>query len=522
MLPIKRALLSVADKAGIVAFAQGLIALGAELISTGGTARLLAQAGIAHRTIEETTGFPGLFDGRVKTLHPMVHGGVLGQRDVHSTEAARHGIPWIDLVVVNFYHFENEAGSIDIGGPALVRAAAKNHAWVGAVVDPGDYGPLLAKLQKEGGLDGATRRHLAEKAFALTAQYDAQIHHFFMSTKGEQEEGPRPQAEEAGPARPALFPEHFTLQLDKQIGLRYGENPHQKAAAYRFKGIDGICKNDDGLLSAIQHQGKPLSYNNLLDGDAAWACVNEFTVPSCTIVKHAQPCGVASAKDIEGAFALAYQSDVRSAFGGIIALNRPCTEALAEAIAEHFFEVVIAPAFSAAALAQLAKKPNLRALSLPGPAGKGNWEMRSIQGGILVQEQDQAETSADGLQCVTKRAPSAAQMEDLMFAWRAVKHLKSNAIVLAKGRAAIAMGAGQVSRIDAIELALRKACGRAKESVMASDGFFPFRDSIDQAAAGGVSAIIQPGGAVRDKEVVAACDHHGITMVVTGKRCFRH
>jgi phosphoribosylaminoimidazolecarboxamide formyltransferase/IMP cyclohydrolase len=529
IVPIKRALLSVSDKTHIVAFAQALVRQGIEIISTGGTSQMLREAKVAHQVVEDITGMPEMLDGRVKTLHPKIHGGILGRRDEHAAEALQHQISWIDLVIVNFYPFEEAIKNqkllfeeaieyIDIGGPTMVRAAAKNFAWVSVVTDPQDYEHIITELQQEGGLSIVTRRNLAEKAFALTAHYDDKVHQYFVNQRvavaAEQ-----PVADLIG-AVASSAPAQLQLHLEKYTDLRYGENPHQQASAYKLP-------QQSGLLAAKQHQGKVLSYNNLLDAEAAWHCVNEFTADkaeaACVIVKHANPCGAARAATIEEAYVRAYQADPVSAFGGIIALNRPCTPAIAQQIASIFIEVLLAPGYTDEALAILAAKPNLRVLTMPiEEQPQTPWEMRFITGGILLQERDQQRITINDLQIVTQIRPTAVEMENLLFAWRIVKHIKSNGILLAKDDTTVGIGAGQVSRIDAVDLAIRKAGVNIKDTVLASDAFFPFRDSIDRIANIGIRAIIQPGGSMRDEEVIAACNEHNIAMVFTGKRCFKH
>lgn len=509
MTPVKRSLLSVSNKSGIVEFAKHLVELKIEIISTGGTSQLLRDANIPHKQVDEITGLPEMLDGRVKTLHPKVHGGILGRRDAHADEAAKHQIGWIDLVVVNFYPFKDAVKPdmpwddvveyIDIGGPTMVRAAAKNFAWVGVVTDPADYAAIIAEIRDQRGLSFATKRQLAEKAFTLTSSYDAMIQQYFLSKQ----------------EAPILCPAQLNLQLEKWTELRYGENPHQKACAYR------LPQKTAGVLAAKQIQGKELSYNNILDAEAAWTCVNEFTEPTSVIVKHANPCGVASATTIDAAYQHAYQADAVSAFGGIIALNRPCTKAIAEAVAAIFMEVILAPSYSEEALAIFAAKPNLRVLAMPEQS-KADWELRFITGGVLLQEKDPQTIHATDLQIVTKATPSQNEIDAMLFAWRVLKHIKSNGILIAKENATVGIGAGQVSRIDAVDLAVRKAGEKIHNTILASDAFFPFRDSIDRIAATGVRAIIQPGGSVRDAEVIAACNEHNIAMVFTGKRCFRH
>ena len=396
---------------------------------------------------------------------------------------------------------------IDIGGPTMVRAAAKNFAWVGVVVDPSDYNDIISDLHSKHGLSFAMRKKLAEKAFGLTSRYDAMIHRYFLENQEENAAETK--------AGKCDCPDELSLQLTKHSELRYGENPHQRACAYQIK------PEQPGVLSARQHQGKPLSYNNILDTEAAFTCVREFDGPACVIVKHANPCGVASAETIDEAYLRAYEADALSAFGGIIALNRPCTKAIAEAIANIFMEVVLAPAYSEEALAIFAAKPNLRVLQLDVEQ-HASWEMKFITGGMLLQEKDPQIIHPDDLKIVTTLKPREEDINAMLFAWRVLKHIKSNGILIAKDHMTVGIGAGQVSRIDAVDLAIRKAGGKINDTILASDAFFPFRDSIDRIAKTGVRAIIQPGGSVRDEEVIAACNEHGIAMVFTGKRCFRH
>jgi phosphoribosylaminoimidazolecarboxamide formyltransferase/IMP cyclohydrolase len=395
---------------------------------------------------------------------------------------------------------------IDIGGPTMVRAAAKNFAWVGVVTDPGDYTQVLSELRDVGGLSACFRQQLAEKAFALTSYYDTMIHRHFINC----EMDPHLRGDDR-----RACPDTLNLSLQKKTELRYGENPHQKACAYQFE------QAHTGVFAAQQYQGKPLSYNNMLDAEAAWSCVQEFEQPACVIVKHANPCGVAVAENIDTAWQNAFNADPVSAFGGVIALNRPCNVAIAEAVSGIFMEVMLAPAYSAEALEILAKKPNLRLLVMP-QHNKAEWEYKFITGGMLMQEKDSQRVSADDLQLVTHAKPNESAIAAMLFAWRVVKHIKSNGILIANANATIGIGAGQVSRIDAVDIAVRKAGERARGAVLASDAFFPFRDGIDRLAGTGISAIIQPGGSVRDEEVIAACDELGIAMVFTGKRCFRH
>jgi len=507
--PVRRALLSVSDKTNIAAFAKQLTSLDIEIISTGGTSQALREANVPHRQVDELTQLPSMLDGRVKTLHPRVHGGILGKRDVHTEEAAKYQIDWIDLVVVNFYPFSKAVTPdmpwdevveyIDIGGPTMVRAAAKNFAWVGVVTDPEDYAQVVTEIRDMGGLTASFRQQLAEKAFGLTSHYDAMIHRCFM----QKEKGER------------AYPDTLNLRLQKKSELRYGENPHQKACAYQFD------HGNAGVFAAEQYQGKPLSYNNMLDAEAAWTCAQEFSQPACVIVKHANPCGVSVAENIDLAWQHALEADPVSAFGGVIALNRPCTVKIAEAVANIFMEVMLAPAYSAEALEILAKKPNLRLLVMPEHK-VAEWEYKFITGGILMQEKDRQILAPDELQIVTRTKPDEDAMNAMLFAWRVVKHIKSNGILIANHKSTIGIGAGQVSRIDAVDIAVRKAGDNIRGAVVASDAFFPFRDGIDRLAGTGIRAIIQPGGSMRDEEVIAACNEHNIAMVFTGKRCFRH
>lgn len=512
-ITIKRALISVSDKTNLIELAQGLSALGVEIISTGGTSVALKEAGIAHRAVHEVTALPEMLGGRVKTLHPKIHGGILGRRDQDAQEAEQYGIDWIDLVVVNFYPFEQAIKNkhlslseaieyIDIGGPTMVRAAAKNQAWVTVVTDPNDYTQVLTSLAEKHTVSLSLRQKLAAKAFGLTAHYDAAIHRY-LCHQGQ-----------------AAFPDLVTVTYEKALDLRYGENPHQQAAAYN----QIFQPHTSGLLSAKQFQGKPLSYNNILDAEAAFNTVLDFpnNQPACVIVKHANPCGVALGSTIEDAYARAYAADATSAFGGIVALNQPCTEKLARALVKAFTEVLLAPDFDEAALKILASKPNLRVLNLPRHAEHHRLEMRFVRGGMMMQERDTGNTNALELNTVTQLRPTDLQMKALLFANTVVKHIKSNAILIARDEVTLGIGAGQVSRIDAVALAIKKAGDDLVDAVLASDAFFPFRDSIDHIAKAGVRAIIQPGGSLRDQEVIDACNEHGITMVFTGRRSFKH
>jgi phosphoribosylaminoimidazolecarboxamide formyltransferase/IMP cyclohydrolase len=509
--PIKRALISVSDKTGVVDFAKNLIELGVEIISTGGTSQLLREAQLPHKQVEEVTGLCEMLDGRVKTLHPKIHGGILGRRDQHAQEAKQHDIHWIDLVVVNFYPFEEVQKQaiknwddaieyIDVGGPTMVRAAAKNFSWVGVVIDPNDYASVISELRTHQGLLFDTRKKLAEKAFGTTSAYDALIHHYFLSSENTEND---------------CQSQHQSLSLNKVMTLRYGENPHQKACAYQ------VSDKKSRVLSAKQHQGKPLSFNNLLDMDAALRCISEFKEPACVIVKHANPCGVAVGSDITDAYKQAYSADSLSAFGGVVALNQSCSKEIASEIVSIFMEGVIAPSYSPEALALFASKPNLRILEASSDVSS-EWEMKFIDNGVLVQERDNQIIQESDLKIVTDLIPNSTDMANMLFAWRVLKHAKSNAILIAKNNKTIGIGAGQVSRVDAVDIAVRKSGEQLAGCILASDAFFPFRDSIDRLANKGIRAIIQPGGSVRDDEVIRACNEHGIAMALTGIRCFRH
>lgn len=522
--PLRRALLSVSDKDGIVAFAQGLHQRGVELLSTGGTARLLAEQGLPVTEVSDYTGFPEMMDGRVKTLHPKVHGGILGRRGQDDAIMAEHAIAPIDMVVVNLYPFANTVANkdctladaienIDIGGPTMVRAAAKNHNDVAIVVNSSDYGRLLAELDaNHNSLTQATRFDLAIAAFEHTAQYDGMIANYFGTMVPAYHDS----------AESSTFPRTINYQFTKKQDLRYGENSHQSAAFYVENAID-----EASVATATQLQGKELSFNNIADTDAALECVKEFDAPACVVVKHANPCGVALGKTILEAYERAYQTDPTSAFGGIIAFNRELDEATAKAIIDRqFVEVIIAPSISEAAKKAVADKKNVRLLEC------GQWDSKTqtrdikrVNGGILVQDRDQGRVELDDLKVVTKRQPTEAELEDLLFCWKVAKYVKSNAIVYAKGAQTIGVGAGQMSRVYSAKIAGIKAADEGLEvagSVMASDAFFPFRDGIDAAAAAGISCVIQPGGSMRDDEVIQAADEHGMTMVFTGMRHFHH
>jgi phosphoribosylaminoimidazolecarboxamide formyltransferase/IMP cyclohydrolase len=517
---VRQALISVSDKAGVVELAQALSAMGIGVLSTGGTAKLLAEAGVPVREVADYTGYPEMLDGRVKTLHPKIHGGLLARRDRadHMAAIAQAGTSPIDLLVVNLYPFrrtieqpgctlEDAIENIDIGGPSMVRGAAKNHSGVAVVTDPGDYGCILEELRAEGGrLCAATRFALAKKAFAHTAAYDAAIANWLGALDEERRPGP--------------FPERLTLQWEKVQEMRYGENPHQLAAFYRDPDAP-----PGALARYVQVQGKELSYNNIADADAAWECVKTFDAPACVIVKHANPCGVAEGGSPREAYERAFATDPTSAFGGIIAFNRTLDAATAEAVTRQFVEVVIAPALDAGAREVLAAKQNVRVLEVPAGAGTQRYDLKRVGGGLLVQTPDARDVAPGELKVVTRRAPTADELADLMFAWRVAKFVKSNAIVFCGGRRTLGVGAGQMSRVDSARIAGIKAQAAGLSlagSVVASDAFFPFRDGVDVVAQAGARAIIQPGGSVRDDEVVRAADELGIAMVYTGVRHFRH
>ena len=503
----RRALLSVSDKTGIVELARELAELGFELISTGGTARAIAAAGLAVTEVSSLTGFPEIMDGRVKTLHPKLHGALLGRAGVDDAIMREQGIAPIDLLVVNLYPFLQTPSieNIDVGGPAMLRAAAKNHERVTVLVDPADYAGVLAEL-RAGGVGEATRRRLAARAFGHTAYYDSQVSRWLRRQQGD-----------------AFFPYELAAGFRKKQDLRYGENPHQSAAFYADLLAPGAS-----VASARQLQGKELSYNNIADADTAIECVRQFESAACVIVKHANPCGVAIAAGVRDAYLRAYEGDTTSAFGGIIAFNRPLDEASAAAIIERqFVEVVAAPAFSAGALAALAGKQNVRVLETGPlePATSPAPELKSVTGGLLAQSRDDGQIDAASLRTVTRRAPTASELADLLFAWRVCKHVKSNAIVFAKEGRTVGIGAGQSSRVVSTRIAAMKAADAklpVADCVMASDAFFPFRDGLDAAAELGIRAVIQPGGSMRDDEVIAAADERGIAMVFTGMRHFRH
>lgn len=516
LITVKRAIISVSDKTNLLPFAKGLADLGVEILSTGGTAKLLADEGILVTKVEDYTGFPEIMGGRVKTLHPKVHGGLLGRLNVDEAVMDTHGIIPTDMLIVNLYPFaetiakphcsyDDAVENIDIGGPAMLRAGAKNHERVAVVTDPGDYQELLRELQSQSGaLTLNTRKKLAAKVYAHTAQYDAHIASYLAEQQGQESD---------------IMINAFRKKTD----LRYGENPHQQAAVYTQLG-----KHEDGVASAALVQGKALSYNNLADADAAVAAVYEYDELACVIVKHANPCGVAEGDTLLDAYNRAYACDPTSAFGGIIAFNRPLDEiTAAEIVKRQFVEVIIAPVISSEALSILETKPNVRVLALgDGYQQPKNMHMlHRISGGLLVQSADELLFGSEDFTIVTKREPTAAELHDLLFAWKAVKHVKSNAIVFAKDKMTLGIGCGQTSRVHSSLIGSIKAGEQGLDlqgSALASDAFFPFRDGLDNAAKHGATAVIQPGGSMRDDEVIAAADEHGIAMIFTGVRHFKH
>jgi len=516
---IRCALISVSDKSGVADFARGLASLGVQILSTGGTASLLAQQGIPVTEVARHTGFPEMLDGRVKTLHPKIHGGILARRDLaaHMDAIRNAGIAPIDLVAVNLYPFEatvsdpecrleDAVENIDIGGPAMLRSAAKNHASVCVVVDPADYAPVLAELRSSGSVPAKLRFALAKKAFAHTARYDGAIANYLGSLDGEQRRGE--------------YPEVLTLQFQRVQQMRYGENPHQSAAFYR-----DTAPVAGSLAHWRQVQGKELSYNNVADADAAWECVKTFDEPACVIVKHANPCGVAVAERLLDAYRKAFATDPTSAFGGILAFNRALDLATADALGKQFAEVVLAPRIEPPAKESLAARANVRVLEVPIAHGANARDFKRVGGGLLVQSTDAKGLERSEARVVTKKSPSEAEWRDLLFAWRVAKFVKSNAIVFCRDGATVGVGAGQMSRVDSARIASIKAqnAGLALAgSVVASDAFFPFRDGLDVVVDAGAVAVIQPGGSMRDEEVIAAANERGVAMVFTGVRHFRH
>jgi phosphoribosylaminoimidazolecarboxamide formyltransferase/IMP cyclohydrolase len=515
MKKISRALISVSDKSGVVEFAQGLARRGIEILSTGGTARLLRDHGVKVKDVAEVTGFPEMLDGRVKTLHPKIHGGILAVRASadHQAQVQAQGIGFIDLVAVSLYPFEKTAAkpgvnfqeiieNIDIGGPSMIRSAAKNFEDVAVVVDAADYSKVLEEIEQTGGgVSDETRAHLARKAFATTAAYDSAISLTLQERVG------------------AEFPENLHLNYTKVMDLRYGENPHQKAALY-------ASLSGGGLARARQHQGKELSYNNLVDLEAAWRLVREFDEPTTAIIKHTNPCGIASAATLAESFTRALEVDPVSAYGSVIAFNRPVDAATAEAMSKLFVEAVIATAYEPEALAKFAAKKNLRVMEMSAtPAGRREMDVKNVSGGLLVMTPDDHPAMPEDWKCVTERQPTDAEKRALVFAWRVAKHVKSNAIVFTRENCAVGVGAGQMSRVDSVKLAASKARDlkhSLEGTVVGSDAFFPFPDGVEEAAKAGSTAIVEPGGSVRDAEVIAVANKLGLAMMFTGIRHFKH
>ena len=506
-IKINRALISVFDKTGVVELAQSLHKHGIKILSTGGTAKTLRDANIPVTDVSDYTKFPEIMDGRVKTINPLVEGGILGLRNKHSADADANNIQWIDLVVCNLYPFSETVSredcnlamaleNVDIGGPTMIRSAAKNLGWVCVAVDPSDYSSLTDELQS-GEISFETRRELSAKAFGQTAKYDTIIHNYLKDEK---------------------LSDNLSLAFEKHSEMRYGENPHQSAASYKIPG-----NNEPNVLNATIHQGKQLSYNNIMDTDGALACIREFDSPACVVVKHSNPCGVAIGDELLDVYTRAFNADSLSAFGGIIAFNRRCTKDVAESISKVFVEIVLAPSFAPEALDIFKKKKNLRVLEI-GEFGKRlpKLEVRNVDGGLLVQDTDLNTLTREHLNTVTKAQPSNQDIETALFTWKVLRHAKSNGILIAKDNTTIGLGAGQVSRVDAVHMALRKGGENVKGSVLASDAFFPFRDSIDAIKNSGIKVVMQPGGSIRDQEIIDACDEYGIAMIFTGTRCFKH
>ena len=505
---INRVLISVFDKTGAVELAKNLNNVGVEILSTGGTSKVLREENLPVVDVSDYTNFPEIMDGRVKTINPLVEGGILGLRDQHASDADNNNIKWIDLVVCNLYPFSETISrgecdlalaleNIDIGGPTMIRSAAKNIGWVTVAVDSKDYSLIIHALDGKGTISFETRKKLSSKAFGHTAQYDALIHNYLKDEK---------------------LSKNLSITFKKHSEMRYGENPHQSAASYKIPG-----NNEPNVLNAVVHQGKQLSYNNIMDADSALACVREFDDPACVVVKHANPCGVAVGNDLLDVYNRAFNADSLSAFGGIIAFNRTCTSAVAEAITSVFVEIVLAPHFEPAALKTFKKKKNLRVLEI-GNFGKraAKLEVRNVDGGLLAQDVDTKLLLRDDLKVVTEKQPSDWDIETALFSWRVLRHAKSNGILIAKDKTTVGLGAGQVSRVDAVHMAIKKGGGNVNGCVLASDAFFPFRDSIDAIKDSGIRTVIQPGGSVRDHEVIDACNEHGISMIFTGTRCFKH
>ena len=505
---IKRALISVFDKKGLDKLAKEFDSREIEIMSTGGSAKFLREKNIKVTDVSDYTNFPEIMDGRVKTINPLVEGGILGLRDKHDNDAKDNNIKWIDIVICNLYPFsktisKNECDqalaleNVDIGGPTMIRSAAKNVGWVTVIVDPTDYDYLLENMNAKNEIDFDSRSFLSAKAFGHTAQYDTIIHNYL---------------------KPEKLSNDFTLTFSKHLEMRYGENPHQAAAAYTIPG-----DRSNNILNAKIHQGKKLSYNNIMDADAALSCLKEFNSTACVIVKHANPCGVALGANMLDVYKKAFNADSLSAFGGIIAMNQPCDDILAKEISKVFVEIVLAPAFTKKSLEIFSKKKNLRVLEVGNIQSREQLlEVRNVVGGVIVQETDTSTLSEDNLQVVTENKPSDKEMKTMLFGWKVLKHVKSNGILIVKDNTTVGVGAGQVSRVDSVDIAMKKSGKSIKDSILCSDAFFPFRDSIDKIAGSGIKAILQPGGSVRDDEVISACNEHRIAMVFTGQRCFKH
>jgi len=507
-IKVKRALISVFDKTGVIELARRLTEMRVDILSTGGTAKILKEANVGVTDITDYTRFPEIMDGRVKTINPLISGGILGLRDKHQDEAKNNEIKWIDLVICNLYPFSDAISrpncdaalaleNVDIGGPTMIRSAAKNLGWVCVAIDPNDYQLITNELKEKTELSFDTRQKFSSKAFGHTAKYDTIIHNYFKENSRS---------------------EDLSLTFTKHSDLRYGENPHQSAASYKVPG-----NKEFNVLNAKVHQGKKLSYNNIMDADGALACIKEFHEPACVIVKHSNPCGVAVGKNLLEAYTRAFNADSLSAFGGIVAFNRRCTKETAESICSVFTEIVLAPSFEPEALEMFKKKKNLRVLEI-GDFSKrvSKLEIRNIDGGLLVQDVDIKILKEIDLKIVTKKRPTKNNIKDALFTWKVLRHAKSNGILIAKDGSTVGLGAGQVSRVDAVHMALKKGGNLVKGSVLASDAFFPFRDSIDAIKESGISLVIQPGGSVRDQEIVDACNEFSISMVFTGTRCFKH
>ena len=505
---INRALISVFDKTGLDKLAKEFVSRGIEIMSTGGSAKFLRDKNIKVTDVSDYTNFPEIMDGRVKTINPLVEGGILGLRDKHEKDAKDNNIKWIDIVICNLYPFSETISkndcdqalaleNVDIGGPTMIRSAAKNVGWVTVIVDPNDYDYLLENITDENEIDFDSRSFFSAKAFGHTAQYDTIIHNYL---------------------KPEKLSDDFTLTFSKHSEMRYGENPHQAAAAYTIPG-----DRSNNILNAKIHQGKKLSYNNIMDADAALSCLKEFNSTACVIVKHANPCGVALGANMLNVYKRAFNADSLSAFGGIIAINQPCDDILAKEISKVFVEIVLAPAFTKKSLEIFSKKKNLRVLEVGNIQSREQLlEVRNVVGGVIVQETDTSILSEDNLQVVTENKPSDNDMKTMLFGWKVLKHVKSNGILIVKDNTIIGVGAGQVSRVDSVDIAMKKSGDSIKDSILCSDAFFPFRDSIDKIAGSGIKAVLQPGGSVRDDEVISACNEHGIAMVFTGQRCFKH